>query len=382
MPARLGSLVLFLLSLTLSCELGSFLFLHYAVRIYWTPDYMKRVGHGDGPGWYTEREAWGAWHTANAVSRQDSACFSVSLRANSFGARDRERAVDGDASRTVVLGDSFAEGWGVEAEQRLSNLLEARLGREFINFGVANDFGPLQYQIVYEQLASKFTHDRVLIMLLPDNDFTDNDPEYWRRTRPDYFHRYRPYYRPAGDGGYRPFYPVAQPPDGYADGLSVPQHGWRGQVAKWTRRNLWSAAMYRFLRRLTYHVGAYSGYVGFSDEQLKAVLWSLGRIKQLAGDRQVTIAVIPRPADFEQVRDSGDHRLIGALEDFGRSHRINVIDLMRWMPVVEPRIERYYLPCDGHWSAEGNRIAAEAVLRAQPDRAASATTRGEPAPAR
>jgi SGNH hydrolase-like domain, acetyltransferase AlgX len=373
MSARLGSVVLLVLSLAISCELGSFLVLHYAVGIYWTPDYL-RSGSGDGNGtpWYTERDPWGAWHVPNAVSRQESRCFSVALRANSHGARDRDRVVDGSANRTVVLGDSFAEGWGVEAEQRLSNLLEARQGREFLNFGVANDAGPLQYQIIYQQLAAKFAHDRVLIMFLPDNDFTDNDAAYWRDTRPDYYERYRPYYQPVDGGGYRPFYPVARPPEGYDNGLTVPKDGLRAQAASWARRNIWSLAMYRFLKRLTYHVGAYSGYVGFSPEELQAVLWSFGKIKDLAGDRSVTILVIPRPTDFARVDETGDHRLIDALDSFGRSRGIAVIDLMRWMPQVESRIERYYLPCDGHWSAEGNRIAADALaLAAQANRAAS-----------
>src|SRR5579862_1040237 len=193
MAARLGSLALLLLSLAVSCEAGSFVFLHYIARVGWTPEYLRSAGP-QGPRWFTEREAWGAWHEPNRDDRQEGRCFSVAPHSYSEGARDRERVVDGDPHRTVVLGDSFAEGWGVEAQERLSDLLEARYHREFLNFGVGNDVGPLQYQILYEQLAAKFAHDRVLIMFLPDNDFTDNDADYWRRFRPDYPVRYRPYY--------------------------------------------------------------------------------------------------------------------------------------------------------------------------------------------
>ena len=80
----------------------------------------------------------------------------------------------------------------------------------------------------------------------------------------------------------------------------------------------------------------------------------------------MTIAVIPRPNDFKRVAASGDHRLIEALDRFAREHGIEIVDLMQWMPKVEPRIEQYYLPCDGHWTAAGNRIAADALSAAGP----------------
>ena len=43
---------------------------------------------------------------------------------------------------------------------------------------------------------------------------------------------------------------------------------------------------------------------------------------------------------------------------------VDIVDLMQWMPTVEPHTDVYYLPCDGHWNAAGNRIAAEALSAA------------------
>jgi lysophospholipase L1-like esterase len=364
MAARLGSLALLVVSVAISCELGSFVVLHYIIGIWWMPEYA-RAQSPQGPGWLTEREAWGAWHAPDRNDWQESRCFSVSLHSNSYGARDRERTVDSDPNRTVVLGDSFAEGWGVEANQRLSDLLEARYHREFLNFGAENDAGPLQYQILYERLASKFSHDQVLILFLPDNDFIDNDADYWRRFRPDFPERYRPYYQAAEpDEGYRAFYPVPPPPDGFADWHSVPPAGGGAWAADWPRRNLWSLAMYRYLGVQFYRMGTYSGYLDYSADQLKAVLWSFAKIKALAGDRRTTIAVIPRPNDFARVRAAGNNRLIDALDRFGREHHIDIVDLLQWMPTIDPRTDQYYLPCDGHWSAAGNRIAADALAEA------------------
>lgn len=362
MAARFGSLLLLLLSVTLSAEAASFVYLRYIAGIGWEPAYLRHTGQGVG--WLTEREPWGAWHSPERSDRQNSRCFSVALHSNSYGARDRERPAAGEAARTVVLGDSFAVGWGVEAGERVSDLLEARLHRPFLNFGIENDVGPLQYQILYDRLARHFTHDRVLILFLPDNDFTDNDAGYWRRFRPDYDERYRPYYRGDGAGGYQPFYPVPKPPEGYPDARSVPAQAWSGETVQWLRRNSWSVVLYRYIGLQFYRAADYSGYLDYTPPQLDAVLWSFARIKALASERDVTIAVIPRPNDFLRVGRTGDHQLIDALERFGAAHDIRIVDLMKWMPTIEPNTRSYFLPCDGHWSAAGNRIAADALVAA------------------
>jgi hypothetical protein len=61
MAGRLGSLALLLLSLAVSCEAGSFVFLHYIARVGWAPEYLMGSGPR-GPGWLTEREGSGAWY--------------------------------------------------------------------------------------------------------------------------------------------------------------------------------------------------------------------------------------------------------------------------------------------------------------------------------
>jgi lysophospholipase L1-like esterase len=354
MISRLGSVVLPLLSLTISFEVCSFVYLHYIVGFAWTPEYLSPASSA-GPRWLTEDRPWGTWHVANQVSRQKSRCFSVALRSNSYGARDRERAMVGDPHRTIVLGDSFAEGWGVESYQRMSDLLEARFKREFLNFGAENDFGPLQYQILYEQLASHFSHDQVLIMFLPDNDFTDNDSSYWATFRADYDERYRPYYQILTDGTYRPLYPIPAPAD-ELDGTVKATN-----PVGWLRRNVWSSMMFRYIRARLGRSANYSGYFDFTSGQLKAVLWSFAKIKELAGDRRVTIAVIPRLNEFSRVGKSDESPLIEALTQFGHEHNIEIVDLLKLMPPLQADIKRYYLSCDGHWSAEGNAVAAAAI---------------------
>lgn len=357
---RLASTLLLAVLLTISCEFAAFVWLHYVAKAGWHPRYVPSPAAYAAP-WLTENEPWGAWHVANTESRHEGKCYSVALRSNSAGARDRERAVDGDPHRTIVLGDSMTEGFGVEAGERVSDRLEARLGREFLNFGVTNDFGPLQEQILYQQLASRYAHDQVLILFLPDNDFTDNDRDYWQLYRPDYGRRYRPYYQAAASGGYVPYYPVARPGEGQAGPAAG---GLLAGIGAVVEDNSWALAAYRHVRVMRSRPARYSGYFNFTDDELRAVLWSFAQIKELAGGRDVTIVMIPRRGDFGRVAAAGENPLGGIMQRFGAEHGIEVVDLLPLMPAIEPAIERYFLPCDGHWSPRGNAIAAEALAAA------------------
>ena len=83
----------------------------------------------------------------------------------------------------------------------MTNLLERDTGHAVLNFSSSGNFGPLQYLIVYQQLASTFEHDGIMVGLLPDNDFEDNDPAWWAANRSKANGlRHRPYYVLSPDG--------------------------------------------------------------------------------------------------------------------------------------------------------------------------------------
>ena len=352
---RLASALLAIVLVTASCEFACFVWVKFIAHGAWQPRYTARQGTLAAP-WLTETEPWGPWHLANVTSSQRESCFSVTLQSNSAGARDRGRILNASPHRTVVLGDSFAEGFGVEAAERVSDLLEQRLGREFLNFGIGYDFGPLQYQILYDKLASRYSHDQVLILFLPDNDFTDNDLAAWQ-DRPDFSGRHRPYYR-AAENGYAPYYPVPNPAETAAN---TPAPGLIRGILDTVGDNSWTVSAYRTIRFNNSRPKHYSGYFDFTDAQLKAVLWSFAQIKKLAGDRNVTIAIIPRRGDFARVAAEGNNRLGDILRRFGAENSIDIVDLLAPMQAIEPDTEKLFLPCDGHWSANGNRVAAKAL---------------------
>ena len=123
--------------------------------------------------WADIHRSFGTWHRPGSRYRHQSACFDVAYTANSYGARDKERDLKTHAPRFIVLGDSFVEGYGLERGHRLSDRLEARSGIAHLNFGVGGDVGPIQYYLIYETLARRFSHEGVLVGVFPANDFKD-----------------------------------------------------------------------------------------------------------------------------------------------------------------------------------------------------------------
>ncbi len=317
--------------------------------------------------WYTEFEDWGTWHLPNAVTRHSELCFAVNYRSNRYGARDRDRPLNSDGSRIVVLGDSFIEGWGVSEDQRLTNRLEEKLGQSVLNFGVAFHSGPLQYQILYEQLASDFDHDHVIIGILPANDFVDNDETHWQRDRNNYYrNRYRPYYNIQGDT-ITPVYTVPQP----TDARNVEAR----EVDDWHEQLLYRATWsYVVLDKIgsniidaenSVPIDDYSGYEDATNRQIQPVLLSVQQIQRVAQSRGAEISVVLIPAMEDFIRKESQNRLKvqRVFQQFANQNDIQVIDLLEEMPKIEPNYTRYFHTCDGHWSVEGNDIAARAIFQ-------------------
>jgi hypothetical protein len=183
-------------------ELGSFLATKAKLLdVNRTPSYTMALHNGSK--WRTEEDPWGAWHEDYATDQYVSNCFNITYQSNNVGARDTRDYDDSLASNSIVLiGDSFAEGHGVNIEDTFAKQVEQATGRSVLNFGASGDMGPVQQDLIYRGLASSFPHNELIYLFLPANDFTDNAPQSMQ-----YFgNRYRPYYQKINDG-YAVVYP-------------------------------------------------------------------------------------------------------------------------------------------------------------------------------
>jgi hypothetical protein len=300
--------------------------------------------------WADINPAFGVWHSSGGHFIHEEGCFTVEYDTNSYGARDVERSLHSSAPRTIVLGDSFVEGLGIPADARLTNILEKDTGREHLNFGTGGNFGPLQYALLYKTMAASFDHNLVVVGVLPDNDFRDMSPDYWKAIGEG--NRYRPYY--ADD--FSVFYTGHFQADA-GEGL------W-DRVEATLRAYLASYHVGQFLYSQFYwrNAGPYSGYNDYSDVDLARLKHALTDIKTTAEAHgaQVKVFLIPRARDFQRLHQAGTNHLGPVMEAWGRESGIPVKDLL---PEMNRRAANdymsYFLKCDGHWSARGDAVAAQ-----------------------
>ncbi len=329
----------------------------------------------------SEFEPWGTWGVPNTTAHLSFECFDVSYRFNDVGARDRNRSLTGDG-RWIMLGDLFTEGYGVEEDQRLSNLLEKSTGHEILNFGMAGNFGPLQYLLLYRNLASKFEHDGIIVGFLPDNDFKDNDQVQWTsKARELHQLRHRPYYTVSKDhtsltiqyGVYGNSVPSQnldkQPRLAPTSMLESVSDLFSDFVQLTSERGANSSSLFTLYRMVKWQFLASSkeededaskSYYFIPDERNIAALRIIFHDLAAAaiGKRKVLL-VFPRNKDIgEQRRQSaqGSPNFIALLNDFAHDGW-EVVDLSQ-IPTIKS-LKDLSLGCNGHWNAEANKAAAD-----------------------
>ena len=317
--------------------------------------------------WVDVDPAFGVWHLPHARFRHAKACFDVPYRANRFGMRDGETRERRKGSRVVVLGDSFAEGWGVADGQRLPDRLERETGIEHLNFGTSGDFDPVQYWQLYRTLAQRFDHDAVLVMVLPDNDFppggmTDPRPAdaRWAPRLTGKWPDYRVAYPP------RRFEP--QPRDRGRYLVNLPGEFWLTYRTAMFAVGYVSAVRQHKAGTPADGARGRSRYYNFTAPEFDRLRYALRQIAQAAGpERQVLVVTIPRRDDLAAAAHGSPPPLPARLAAAAKQDGYAYLDLL-------PRIakdglgkpERWFLTCDGHWSAAGHAEAAKIVRAAWP----------------
>lgn len=330
----------------------------------------------------SEDKPWGAWGKPNTVSRHAFLCFDVPYRFNSAGARDVERSREGQ-DRWIAIGDSFMEGFGLREEDRISNLLEQATGHQFLNFATSGNFGPLQYLILYQQLASKFEHKGLVVGFLPDNDFQDNDPIWWEKNQSKgHWLRHRPYYEVAPDGRSFSVRMGVKGESIPSDDLDKePKRPAKSlfknvlrEIKQTTNMTVADAARHSSFFTLV-HVASQkisaprvsapqdsqAGYFMTDARAAHAVELVLASLADSAKDKKKVLLVFPRDIDLAKQRETskkGSPEFLSFLDQVSQQGW-QIIDLSDVTVIKEmPNIT---LGCNGHWNAAANHAAAAAI---------------------
>ena len=174
--------VLAILSLLELAILGTLRFpfitarLPHAMKFYpiWVYTYLDRTKAGD---FYRFDEDLGYTLQQDIDVQWSNREFSVRLTTNSLGFRDDEQSTV--APKVVVLGDSFAMGWGVEAKESFAEVVEKELALKTLNTGLPSYGTPRQVRLLDTVVDTSALE--CLAVQYCENDLLENTPYIQRR---------------------------------------------------------------------------------------------------------------------------------------------------------------------------------------------------------
>lgn len=272
--------------------------------------------------------------------RDKSGEFDVSVRFNALGLRDRK--ILNRQTTAIAIGDSFTMGFGVEEEERFSNIMEDAVGMPIYNLALPTGLGGYAKQLAY---AKKYTEkiETVILGLTVENDiFPIRIQDFKVRKAPD--------------------------PADFDEAFSFSS---LSDIKYFLARN---SALYVFVRytilnskplsRLFVKFGVVNeGYsrlhsLEATDESIRS---AVAFIDHLTEPYRRLVVVIPSRwlwmGDLQVAASKTHNAVVMELAAAG----VDYVDLR---PVFERTGKplAYYYPTDGHWTSEGHKLAAAAIV--------------------
>lgn len=264
------------------------------------------------PAWVRHDDDLGWSYRPGARERHASDQFDVEVAINAQGFRGDDWELDTDARRVLVLGDSFAFGWGVEADETFAALVDDAAPELAVFNAAVSGYGTDQQRLLLERLVPELRPDLVVLV------FCWNDLD--EIVSPVVYGKHKPWFeRDPADGTLELHgVPVPDPP------LERWSMAWRAFVKwRWQR-----AAARRVVDR---------------EAQWRLALDLVRDMRRLAGDAPLVVV-----SDRRRLADLARH-------EPGIEH----LDVRRAFRGHEREVT---FPVDGHWTPTGHERLAEALL--------------------
>jgi hypothetical protein len=320
----------------------------------------------------------------NARTYEKGKEYNALYEINSLGLRDREYGPTKEGVfRVLLLGDSFCVSHGLQIEDSLSRRMEnaiqeladsegRRLRIETVD-AAAGGYSPYNYWKAYRRWAPVLKPDVVIVGLSPDDYENDNENARYLVENGEILAVFK-------DG-------------------QEPKRGGKISIKRLRKWLSWNSEFYVLLRNFFY----YNDFVGRltlrkspggveNDSQLKLYMvshredvtkaWAkaffyLQKLHKETAADGVTLILIPVPLKMEI--DSIQYRQVLAskglkdeeidlnqqlreISGFCKREGIPVLDPRRAMRERHPQVPCYFV-LDGHWNAEGVRVAATSLAR-------------------
>lgn len=320
---------------------------------------------------------FGRWSTPYDSSfRTRPAGDSIKISYNAFGARDKQRSTHKSSTkkRIIVIGDSFVEGYMLDTAQRFTNLMERATNCEHLNIAI-NGTGLITYFLEYKYLAKRFEHDVVMIGILPANDFevhSEND-EMSLFDSPIY----RPYWRKVSKGNYELKYSLASINQSIAsyEGIRNPRIVVKTVDSLYRSINWYkrpqvelnqNSYLYKGVLELAAKVSAKrktnDTLKPINTENIDLLTYFLAQLRLETQGKKVILVVFPIEKDLK----GGD---LVEIEKFNKTltllcskNGFGCIDILPYFKNYKGNISDLYTKGDGHWSAKGDSLAAQAIM--------------------
>jgi hypothetical protein len=272
--------------------------------------------------------------------------FRTVVRINENGLRDRPHSYErkNDIERILVLGDSFAWGYGVEESERFSQLLEKSLDVEVINAGVSG-YSTDQELLWYRNEGIKYETDLV-ILVLAGNDVGDNDQELVNTI----------YYKPnfVLEEGQLVLqgYPV---PKTSAQGRFVYSLSQRSALAYFLVQRYFDVlALYSELKVNSDQANLPVSGGGAKSEPFALTVALLDEMRNIAESRKAKFMIVATDRWWNSPSRETYQDFISTL----RTEGFLVLDVES-MSGFDP--EEMLIPSDGHWNQSGHEFVAEQI---------------------
>ncbi len=368
--------------------------LELGVRFLLPPPYGPKTGE-----FFTCNNTLGWTGTPNFKGVIEDPNFQQEITLNSLGMHDTEHSLEKppNTSRILLLGDSFIQAVQVSEAETAHQILENYLNTqqeadyptiEVLSSGVIN-WGTNQQLLYYREQGHLFQPDLVLLVFYIGNDFSDNLPGNAITTNG--FNCYAPYFSTCNN--------TLNPESlSYAPGISHLQNNCSALRRTWINsigQLFQYSRLYQQLEPLivaTYPrqqfgdklPSAFSALYFPSSEAELEQAWqitqaTLAQLKQEveADGRQFAVVLISPDitvklgalSPAEQTAVLKDDPILAEAQADRPNQRMATFLNSQNIPFVDlaPAMIEYlatnptllYIPGDGHWTVEGNRVAAE-----------------------
>jgi lysophospholipase L1-like esterase len=272
--------------------------------------------------------------------------FRTVVRINENGLRDRRHSYErqNDIERILVLGDSFAWGYGVEESERFSQLLEKSLDVEVINAGVSG-YSTDQELLWYRSEGIKYETDLV-ILVLAGNDVGDNDRQLVSTI----------YYKPKfvlEEGHLVPKgYPV---PKTSPQGRFIYSLSQRSALAYFlVQRYFDLLSLYRKIKVNSDHANSPVSGISAKSEPFKLTIALIDEMRNIAELRKAKFMIVATDRWWNSPSSETYKDFINTL----RTEGFLVLDVES-MPGFDPEV--MLIANDGHWNQAGHKFVAEKI---------------------